>query len=55
MDATDALEIVLDQVPQTNRMVEVFLPSLDTSIYTDGNEALLADSAAVASGLIPSG
>lgn len=55
MDATDALEIVLHQVPQTDRVVEVFLPSLDTTIYTDGNEALLADSAAVASDFVPSG
>lgn len=55
MDATDAFEVVLNQFSKTDRVVEVFLPSLDTTIYTHGNEALLADSAAVASGLVSSG
>lgn len=55
MNATDALEIVLHQISQTDRVVEVFLPSLDTTIYTHRNEALLANSAAVASGLVSSG
>lgn len=54
VDATHALKVILHQIAETDRLVKVFLPALDASVDTNGDKALLADGAAVASGIIAS-
>lgn len=55
VDAAHPLEVVLDEVTEADRVVEVLLPALDAAIDADGDKALLADGAAVAPGLTAGG
>ncbi len=54
IDASHAFEIVLNKVTETNSVIKVLLPALDTAIYTDRDVTLLADGAAEAAGLVTS-
>jgi len=54
VDTTHLLEVVLGKIVKANLMVEVFLPTLDATIDTHWDEALLADNTAVATGLVAS-
>lgn len=55
MYASNSLEVILDQISEADGLIEILLPALDAAVDTDGHETLLADSAAVASGLVASG
>lgn len=50
-----APKVVFSKIFQSDILKEIFLPALLTSIHTNGNIALLADSAAKASVLIARG
>ena len=50
-----SLEVILHEIPQTNRMIKIFLPAFHTPINADRNEALLAHRAAEAPGLVARG
>src|SRR5687768_17301762 len=52
--ATHALEVVLDQVAETNLLVKVLLPTLDTAINTNRDETLLTNGATEAPSLVAS-
>lgn len=55
MDATDAFEIVLDQVPKAYGLVKILLPAFDAAIDTNRHKSLFADGAAIATGFVTSG
>lgn len=55
INATHALEIVLDKIIQSNSVIKVLLPAFDTAIHADWDVSLLADGAAEAAVLVTSG
>lgn len=54
IDSSHPFEIIFHQILQPNFLQEVFLPALDTSIYTNRDEALLTDHTAETPLLVPS-
>ncbi len=52
VNASHALEIILDEISEANLVVKIFLPALDAAINADGNVALLANGAAEAARLV---
>src|SRR2546430_13960050 len=54
VNPTHSLEVVLCEVSQADRLIEILLPALNTTVNADRNIALLAHSATEAPRLIAS-
>lgn len=55
MNATHPLKVILGKIAQTDGLEEILLPALLASVDTHRDVSLLADGAAEAPGLVPSG
>jgi hypothetical protein len=55
VDAAHALEVILDQVAETDLIVKVLLPALDAAVDTNRHVTLLTNNTAVTAGFVSGG